>query len=442
MKSIRLSLRPLPALFLGLGLGASGAVHAAAFQLIEQNASGLGNAYAGSAAIAENASTIFYNPAGMTLLPGLNVSAGLNMIGPSFKFTDRGSTAGVHSGVPPLGIPSAPAALGASRGGDAGSWAAVPNMYLSYQINPSWFVGLGVGAPFGLATEYSDDWMGRYHSRKFSIETININPSVAWKVNERFSIGLGVNWQHIKADYRRAEPHPIIGQPDIAVRLKMDDNAWGWNLGLLYQATDDTRLGLSYRSRVKQKATGVITQNNTGVALGAALPAGVSSRPGNATIKLPDTVIFSVVHDLNPQWTLLADVSWTGWSSIPSLDIFSNGAEVQKLDLRFRDSWRFALGANYKMNQQWTLKAGIAYDQSPVDKAQYRPTSLPDNDRKWLSLGAQYRFNEATTIDVGYSHLFLSRTPIANDTSPTSGTIVGEYKSNANIIGVQLSHRF
>jgi len=429
-------LRPLSAALLGLGLGlaASGA-HAAGFQLVEQNASGLGNAYAGSAAIADNASTIFFNPAGMTRLPGLNVSAGMNLIRPSFKFSDQGSTAATRQ----TGFP---APLGTDTGGDAGSWAAVPNMYLSYQMNDAWFLGLGVGAPFGLATEYGDDWIGRYHSRKFSIETINVNPSVAYKASERFSIGVGLNWQYIKADYRRAAPHPLPGNPDVAVRMKVNDNAWGWNIGLLYQITDDTRVGLSYRSRIKQEVDGNMTIRNDGLTIPLLLPA-FQDLPANATVKLPDTVIFSAVHDLNPRWTLLADVSWTGWSSIPSLDIESNGAPRDKLDLRFRDSWRFALGANYKLNDQWTLKGGIAYDQSPVDNATYRPTSLPDNNRTWLSLGAQYQFDEATTIDVGYARLFLKRTPIANDTDAVAkGTINGSYKSNANIFGIQVSRRF
>jgi len=426
-------LRTLPALI--LGLGASG-VHAAGFQLIEQTASGLGNAYAGSAAIAENASTIFYNPAGMTRLPGVNASAGFALIRPSFKFSDRGSTGPGQAFPPGLKNP------GTDTGGDGGSWAAVPNMYLSYQVDNNWFLGLGVGAPFGLATKYGDDWIGRYHSRKFAIQTININPSVAYKASERFSIGVGLNWQHIKAEYRRAAPHPFGANPDVAARLKAKDNSWGWNIGLLYQVTDDTRLGLSYRSRVKQKLKGNLTIRNDGTPIPGLLPA-FQDLSARADVDLPDTAILSLVHELNPRWTLLADVSWTGWSSIPRLVIQSTGRPDETLELHWRDSWRFALGANYRLNEQWTLKGGIAYDQSPVDNAKYRLTSLPDNNRKWLSLGAQYHFDDATTIDVAYTHLFLSRAPIANDTEPAGkGVVNGSFRANANILGVQISHRF
>jgi len=431
-----LRLRLLPALLLSgcLGLGASGA-HAAGFQLIEQNASGMGNAYAGSAAIADNASTVFFNPAGITQLPGLNVSTGLSLIRPSFKFSDHGSTA-------PAAFPTA---LGSNTGGDAGgSWSAVPNMYLSYQVRDNWFLGLGVGAPFGLASEYDGEWLGRYQARRFEIKTININPTVAYKASDRVSIGVGINWQRIEADYRRAvQPHPVPGNPDLFAHLKLKDDAWGWNIGLLYQVTDDTRLGLSYRSRIKYKADGSLTINNDGLVIPNTLPAVVAALPANAAVELPDTAILSVLHDLTPRWTLLADVSWTGWSSIPSLDIYSNGVLSDKLDLRWRDTWRFALGANYRLNDQWTLKSGLAYDQSPIDSAQYRPASLPDNNRKWLSLGAQYRFDENTTIDVGYAHLFISKAPVANNTSASNkGTLRGEFKSNANLFGVQFSRRF
>src|SRR5690606_19509578 len=282
----------------------------------------------------------------------------------------------------------------------AGSWAAVPNAYLSWQVNERWFLGLGIGAPFGLATEYGDDWIGRYHSKKFSIETININPSVAFKVNDRLSIRAGLNWQHIKADYRRAVPHPMPGQTDMEAKVKMSGDAWGWNLGLMYQLTDDTRVGLSYRSRIKHKPDGDLAIRNDGAVIPGLLPA-MQVSDANASVSLPDTAILSVVHNLNSRWTLLGDVSWTGWSSIPKLDIESNGAVADTLKLKFRDTWRVALGANYRVNDKWTIKTGIAYDQSPVDDDNLRPTSLPDNNRTWLSLGAQYRFGSNTVVDVG-----------------------------------------
>ncbi|MCQ9617791.1 outer membrane protein transport protein [Paenalcaligenes niemegkensis] len=427
-----------------IGLGATGAAQGAGFNLLEQNASGLGNAYAGSAAIAENASTIYFNPAGMTRLPGVNVSAGITAIKPSFKFRDSGSTG-------PGGLP-----IGSNAGGDAGRWGFLPNAYVSWELTPDWYVGLGIGAPFGLTTKYKSDWMGRYHSTKFGIESINLNPSVAYKVNDQLSIGVGANWMRLDADYRRAVPSlalqdqvppeavpGLIGGPDLNARVKMDGDAWGWNAGVLFQATPDTRIGLSYRSTVKIKASGDTTlKGNLPPALGGS-PINMGSN-ARATVKLPDTAILSLVHDLNPKWQLLADVSWTGWSSIKSLDIHNEGAlPDDSLDLRFQDAWRVALGANYHYSQQWTFKGGIAWDQTPVRNATYRPTSLPDNDRYWVSVGAQYRFNPRATLDVGYSHLFLSDAKINNGLPEEGkGTVRGKYKDSANIVGVQFSYQF
>ncbi len=433
------SLRIVSVLVLGLGAGGA---YGAGFQLLEQNASGIGNAYAGSAAIAENASTIFFNPAGMTRLPGVNVSAGATAVRPSLKFSNTGSTG-------PGGLP-----LGSNNGGDAGSWGLVPNAYLSWQLSPDWYAGVGIGAPFGLMTEYDGDWIGRYHSKKFSIESININPSLAYKVNERLSLGAGLNWMRLDADYRRNSPAaglitflpggianpaaPIVaGSPDLEAKVKMDGDAWGWNLGVLFEATPSTRIGFSYRSKMKINASGHTTIRN-------ASPVPIPTRFNASTsVELPDTAVLSVAHDLNSRWQILADVSWTGWSSIKSLEIDNGDPRFSDdLDLRFRDTWRLALGANYKATPRWTLKGGLAWDQSPVDSARYRPTSLPDSNRYWVSVGAQYNINERTTLDVGYAHLFVKSTSIDNDTDPSKGVVRGDYKSNANLIGVQVSHRF
>jgi len=413
------TLHSLTAIALGIGAGSA---HAAGFQLLEQNASGLGNAYAGSAAVAENASTIFFNPAGMSYLPGLNVSAGVNVIIPSFKFRDNGNTRN------PLGVGGMPPTGGS--GGDAGSPAAVPNAYVSYQLNDRWHLGLGVGAPFGLMTKYDTGWAGQFHSKKFEIKTYNINPSVSYRVNDMFALGAGVNWQRIEAEYTKQQVLP--GFRSTPVDVNMDGDAWGWNAGIMMQASPSTRIGLSYRSKIKHSASG-----KTDIT-------GVGKFDANANVDLPDTAVLSVFHNLTSRWDLLADVSWSGWSSIPELNIHNKGVPGDTLKLQFRDTWRFAVGANYKVNDAWKLKFGVAFDQSPVDDARYRPTSLPDNNRLWLSTGVQYQATKNTTIDVGYTYLHLRKTKIDNDGESliTKGRIAGDYSSKGNIFGVQLSSRF
>jgi len=414
-------IKTISAVVLGMG---SAAVHAAGFQLLEQNASGLGNAYAGSAAVAENASTIFFNPAGMTYLPGINVSGGVNLIKPSFKFRNNGDSRGPFGSIPTGG-----------NGGDAGNLGVVPNAYVSWQLNEKWFTGLGIGAPFGLMTEYDNNWIGQYQSTKFDIKTININPSIAYKVNNAFSVGAGVNWQYIDATYtKQAVLSPTTSGN---AKLNLDNDAWGWNVGVMLQPSDDTRFGLAYRSKIKHNATGDTTISG--------LPGGATlNYDAKASVELPDTLILSGLHKLNDKWELLGDVSWTGWSSIQELRIVNAGGPTDELPLKFRDSWRVAVGANYQFAPLWKWKFGVAFDQSPVHKAEDRPASLPDTDRWWFSTGVQYQATKNTTIDVGYTYLYLRNTSIdtTSGNALTKGRLAGTYNSQGNILGVQVSARF
>lgn len=402
------------------------------------------NAYAGSAANPENASIIYYNPAGMTYLPGFNFSGGVNLIKPSFKFSDNGDSR--NPGVP--GIPGS--GLGGSRptggnGGDAGKLGVVPNLYASLQLNEKWFIGLGIGAPFGLMTKYDEGWAGQYHSNKFDIKTINVNPSVAYKVNDKFSMGFGLNWQRIDAEYKKKTvvQLPVPGRPvftngDADLNLKGD--AWGWNVGFMLQPTEDTRIGLSYRSKIRQTAKGDTDIDNIGPTRQSA------SFDAKATVDLPDTLILSAAHQLNERWELLGDISWTGWSSIPALKIRNSGtgAKDDELPLNFRDTWRLAVGANYKFAPDWKWKFGLAYDQSPVHKEQDRPTSLPDNDRYWFSTGVQWQATKNTTLDVGYTYLYLRKTYIDTNSGNAlaKGRVAGSYDSSGHIFGLQVSSRF
>lgn len=402
----------------------SGSAAAAGFQLLEQNASGIGNAYAGSAAVAENAATIFFNPAGMTRLKDREYSVGLTAVEPSFKFENGGST-----------VPNAGAASLSGSGGDGGSLSYVPNAYLSWALNKDVYLGLGVSGPFGLMTEYGNTWLGAAQSIKFDIKTYNLNPSVAWRVNDRVSLGFGLNLMRMDVEYLKryaALPRaPATARNPIA-KLTADDDAWGWNAGVLFDLTPATRIGISYRSKVKQQLDGKLAI------------AGVTSFGAKADLDLPDTAILSIVHQLNPDWELLGDISWTGWSSVPKVDIVSKatGTVVQRLNTAFDDSMRVAVGANYRLNPAWKLKFGVAYDSSPVPDADHRLVSLPDNDRLWLSVGAQWQAGKDATLDLGAAYLYVRNTDINAVSAATGTTVKGSYDSYVKLIGLQFSQAF
>lgn len=410
----RISMKLIPATMLAAFSSLAGA---SGFQLMEQNASGIGNAFAGSAAVAENASTVFFNPAGMTQLDGIQVSGGVAAIRPSYKFSNSGSLN--------------PSLLGGGRatgasGGDAGGWGIVPNAYASWALTKDWSLGLGVGAPFGLKTEYDADWMGRFQSIKFDIKTLNINPSLAYRVNDKVSLGFGLNWQRIEAEYLR---QTVLGRP---VTLNLDDSAWGWNVGALFTVSPSMKLGFSYRSSIKYDTTGRFS--------------GASGDSAKATLKVPDMFIMSVAQKLDDKWEMLGDVSRTGWSSIPKVDIMNatTGAATpaQTLDTDFRNTWRVALGANYQYNDALKLKFGVAYDQSPVRSASTRLVSLPDASRIWFSTGGQYRFSKASVLDVGLAYLYIRDPSINNQQQSARGTVQGSYRGNIWVLGAQYSHAF
>jgi len=420
------SLKLLPALIVGL---LAGNASASGFQLLEQSASGLGNAYAGSAAVAENASTIFYNPAGMTQLKDREFSTGLVAVGTSFKFNDTGSSVGFLTGT--------------GTGGNGGGWGFIPNAYMSWALNKDLYVGLGVGAPFGLKTEYDNPWVGAAQSTMFDVKTYNINPSVAYKVNDKVSIGAGLNWQRLTAEYLRqvAVVSSVTSVSPLALDLSGD--SWGWNVGALFAVSPATKVGVAYRSKIKYDLAGDINITGPSAALNAS-----RSSAAKSNLELPDTFILSGTHQLSDKVKLLGDISWTGWSSVQKLDIVRTsgaltGQIAQTLDTEFRDTTRVAVGVNYQYRGDLKLKFGLGYDQTPVKGASTRLVSLPDNDRTWLSAGAQWAVGKGGVLDVGASYLLLNNSQIDNNQLVDGrGRVTGEYSANAWIFGLQYSRAF
>jgi len=439
----------------GIFAGSVSQAHASAFALIEQSASGLGNAYAGAAAAAEDASTIYYNPAGMSLLPGeVQISTGLALINVSAKFSDSGST---PSGAALAGVPGINPAVVRPLGGDggnAGGLAGVPNFYMAGDLAPNWKFGLGVSVPFGLKTEYDPDWIGRLQAIKSDISTLNVNPSLSWKVNDTVSLGAGFSYQQVDAELTRAVNYVAVafGAAGVAgsnlvppansegtVSVKGSDGAWGYNLGAMFQLSPDTRVGVSYRSPIRYHVTGSATFINSPTAVLGNLNTGVS-----LNIEMPDSASVALLRKLSASWTLLADVTWTGWSKIKELAIQrSDGSTLSNTPENFRNTWRYGVGATYRYSDSWSLKMGFAYDQTPVNDTDRTPR-LPDQNRTWLSFGGQYRLSKDSTLDLGYAHLFIKSASINQNDGNTAGNgmILGTYKGSVDIFGVQFASRF
>jgi long-chain fatty acid transport protein len=415
-------------------VGTASSASAAGFALIEQSASGMGNAFAGAAATAEDATTIFYNPAGMSLLSGPQFVVGGHAIDLSLKFSNSGSSRAAAGGAFPLGPTSG------GNGGDAGGVAFVPNIYLTAPITDKLTVGLGVNAPFGLKTEYDSTWVGRYQGIETKVTTYNINPAVSYKLSDTLAIGAGVDYQQLKVKFTNAVATGLPGpaSPDALANLDADDDTWGWNIGLIAQLSPATRIGISYRSQMKYSLQGTIDAAIPGV--GPVLP----STNVSTDVTLPDMLSLSIVQKLNDKWDLLGDATFTRWSKIDTLTINSAGGPVDTLPFKFDDTWRLSLGANYHHSEHWTFKGGVAWDKSPVQD-QYRTVRLPDNDRKWVSLGAKYQVTPKAAIDIGYSHLFISNASINNtkvDSNGLASTVLGSYEGSIDILSLQYSQAF
>jgi long-chain fatty acid transport protein len=410
-----------------LGVAANGA-GGAGFALIEQNASGLGNAYAGQAAAAENASTIFFNPAGLTLVPGKQLSGTLNVIRPQNEFTDNGGSRAA-SGAIPLG----------NNGGDAGGWNYVPNAFASWQLNDRLWAGIGLTVPFGLKTNYDPNFIGRFQSQKSQLVTYDINPSIAFKFNDWLSFGGGVSYQYARLGIDRSFSVVAAGR---AETVSLHDGAWGWNAGAMINAGKDTRIGITYRSTMNYDLTGGVTI------------AGVGNATAKASLSMPDSVSVAVSHQLNEKWQLLGDATWTHWSRIQNVPLVltsqlgtsTAGTVSDTLDLQFKDGYRVGVGANYRWTDNFMLKLGVAYDKSPVPDALHRSVFLPDSNRTWLSFGGKHQLTKAGVLDVGYARLFLSDADILRNKGTgalaSQGIVSGSYKSHVDIFSLQYTHSF
>ncbi len=383
----------------------------AGFQLAERSVSGLGRAFSGEAAIADDASVIASNAAGMILLDDGAISVGLQYIRPNVD------AKGVHPD--PMG--------GAVSDSDIAEDAFIPYFYYSRKISDNVSVGLGIYSSFGLATDYSSSFAATVGTDLSEITTITINPSIAYRISDKFTIGAGIDIMYAEGELTNS----LGGVPFF--ELEGDDWSIGWNIGLLYEVTENTRIGIQYRSSIDLNIEGTAK-------LGAGFGPFAGSYDATLDVELPDVIELSAYHELNNQWAVHGDITWTGWSSFKTLSPKTGNAVVDpglETPENWNDSFRYAIGTTYKHSEKVTYRAGIALDESPVSD-KYRTLRIPDGDRLWLSIGATVKLNDHFNLDLAYTHIFTDDTKVG----PNEAGFTGKVGGDVDLFGIGISGSF
>lgn len=407
---------------------------AAGFLLNEYSTSALGRAFSGAGAVGDNASEGSRNPAAMMLFDRPAVSVGGVYIVPSVDIKGKNNDSLTANNI-------APSAL-------------VPNAHFIFPINEKWAVGTSMTTNFGLATDFKKNYAAGPIGGKTDLKTVNLNLSGAYRLNDNFSFGLGVNAVYADAEITRhagnyaAMVPPSVGlKPNSEVsKLKGDDWGYGWNAGILYEFNQDNRYSFTYRSKVKVKFENGKYSNDIPTYIPGAGGTGGNTVKGKLDLNLPDVWEFSGYNKVAPQWAVHYSVAYTGWSTFKDLTAnrSSDGKELFHKPENFKDAWRVAIGTSYFYDDNWTFRTGIAYDESPVP-AKYRSISIPDQDRYWLSAGTTYAFTQNASVDVGISYMYGKKVNINEkliENNPKSPVYSFKSEGSAWLYGVNFNYTF
>ena len=423
--------------------------HGAGFALKEQSGAALGNAFAGASSAAEDPSYMFFNPATVGRLDGVQGNVSAFYISPTSELKNAEYTQPLN--------PAGSVVTGSTQLGDVGHDAAVPAIYATAQINDQLRLGLGITVPYGLETEYDEDWVGRYHGVKSRVMTLNINPVVAYNPVPEVSLAAGLTVQYVEAELTNAVDFATIatgqgagpfpaGALDGFAQVEGDDVALGFTLGVLAEPVPGTKLGLGYRSKIDHEVHGDGDFTVPAALAGGPIGALFTDTDIRAAVQLPAMVNFGITQEVNEQLTLMAEAQWTQWSDFDELIIkFDNAVPDSVTDESWNDQWFLALGATYRPAPGWAIRLGGAFDQKALD-AKTRTPRIPDNDRFWLAAGVEYSPNDMFSVGLGYTHIFTQDSEVrllATDAGNASrGNLNADYEGEVDIIALHGSIRF
>lgn len=420
--------------------------YGSSFQILEQSPAHLGKAFAGTASDIADATSVFFCPAGIGELQGRQLTIGGNAIFTKAEFNDINSnTNGVI--------------------GETDETGYVPNIYVVTPIAEQWTLGLGVNVPYGLASDYNDAWIGRYLATYSELEVVNVGAVLALRLNADWSIGLGVDYQRAKVTLESQVDSTLGINPspaaDSSATIKGDDDDVSANVSLYFSPTDETSLGLVWRENGDFDLEGSARFNlNAICSPGAGHPTGVATSPttgtlcagslnalgGNASAEmhLPDTITLSGSHKFYDNFWLHADIAWTQWSDIQTVNVINNNNQgsINQLQLNYENSMRYAIGFTCKSSVPWTWRFGIAFDEAPQTDPVMVSPRIPDQDRIWFSGGFNYAFSSDISVDAGYTYIKVKEININNTDALTGHHVQGDFDADVNIVGVQGNWRF
>lgn len=380
----------------------------------EQSASSMGTGFAGRSSSAQDASTVFGNPAGMSKLDRAQVSGGFAVIHAKTDISNASSSA---SG---------------TNDGDMVPFAAIPFGYYVRPLNEDWHFGLGIYVPFGVISDYESSFQGRYHGLESEVQVVTLQPTLSYKINDRVSIGFGPTINRIEGTLTSAV---AVGPSDANVDIQGDDIGYGFNAGVLVDLSDSVALGVTYHSKVDYTLEG-----RTRV---SGFPIPVNGRyDAELEVSTPESVDVSLTYAHDDFWTFYAGTTWTRWSQFDQLVIENQGFSTVQEELNWSDTWAFALGAAYQVTPTVVLRTGLAFDRSPTNDVD-RTVRIPVGNRKILSLGAGWDATDDLTLDVAYAYLREDRASVSYEDSPT-GTpgYNADYRNSAHGLSAQITYRY
>lgn len=414
---------------------------ASGFQIREDSIQATSRAAAGAGSDWGDAAVVANNPAAMTLFTSGTMQTDLTAIDLHGTFSGGGHDA--------LGKP-----LTGDNGGDAGDTTPVPAFHAIMPFGNGFVMGASVTAPFGLKTQYDPGWVGRYQALKSDVKAVDITIAGAYKFSDMFSLGASVIYQRFDAELTNAVDFGAILTPtgfpvfqpqnaDGTARIKGNDSSWGWDIGLLFQPSPNTNIGLNYRSKINHDINGRAYFNVPSSAQVFLNPLGVFSGSTSAftSVSTPSVLNLSISQKLSDTFTLSASIERTNWSSLKNLVVdFGDNTPTAVETFNWKASTMFAIGFDWQFDPHWTLRAGYSHDQTPTNDT-WRDPRLPDNNRNLYSVGLGWQPNDNVSWNIGFSHVAIN-TPGVNDLSSTNSTLVGQYDAHANLFGVSATFHF